>query len=159
LSGGAFGLLNIVYVILFGMTRLAPWGIVHRFSFFFETSPKRAYTESDTSALMHKEAVSFKSDFYDIQLEKVPTGEDSRRWGEKTESEQHPLPRPPESDYSVGDDKSVTGDRRMDLEVRVQELELILSNYFLDTKHLDRMRRKSKRQPRHSMTGSLTGNE
>lgn len=157
MTGGAFGLLNILYVLLFGMTRLAPWGLVHRLPFFFEPAKKRVYTESDTSHLISKEGSSLKSDFYDIQLERVTTGDDGRRWGEKTESEQHPLPHPPDKDSTVGDDKSIASDRQTDLELRVQELENILANYFLDTKHLDRMRRKSSRQPqlRKSFTTSL----
>lgn len=160
LTGGAFGLLNIIYVILFGMTRLAPWGLVHYFPFFFDPPPSYSPMDSDQKALLQKEVVSIKSEYYNVELERGPSTSKSGRWAEKTEEIEHPLPRTPVTDVStmMGDDQSVTGTSPMDLEARVQELELILANYFLDTKHLERMRRKSNRRPskRHTFTASIS---
>ncbi|KAH8548327.1 hypothetical protein BGW37DRAFT_179699 [Umbelopsis sp. PMI_123] len=157
LTGGAFGLLNIIYVILFGMTRLAPWGLVHRFTFFFEAPPAYSPMDSDQKSLLQKEIVSIKSEFYNVELENMLSNNESRRWAEKTEEVEHPLPKTPVTEVSttLGDEQSVTGASSMDLEARVQELELILANYFLDTKHLDRMRRKSsKKQTLRGSVGS-----
>ncbi|KAG2176578.1 hypothetical protein INT44_007241 [Umbelopsis vinacea] len=160
LTGGAFGLLNIIYVLLFGMTRLAPWGLVHHFPFFFDPPPSYSPIESDKKALLQQEIVSIKSEYYNIELERGTSTSKPGQWAEKTEEMEHPLPRTPLTEVSttMSDDQSVTGASRMDLEVRVQELELILANYFLDTKHLDRMRRKSNRKPskRHTFTGSIS---
>ncbi|KAI8578107.1 hypothetical protein K450DRAFT_249070 [Umbelopsis ramanniana AG] len=160
LTGGAFGLLNIIYVMLFGMTRLAPWGVVHYFSFFFDPPPSYSPMESDKKALLQQEIVSIKSEYYNVELERATSTGESRHWAEKTEEIEHPLPRTPVTDVStmMSDEQSVTGTSPMDLEARVQELELILANYFLDTKHLDRMRRKSNRRPsqRHTFTGSIS---
>jgi hypothetical protein len=142
------------------MTRLAPWGLVHYFPFFFDPPSSYSAVDSDKRTLLQKEVVSIKSEYYNVQLERVPSTSNNRQWGEKTEEIEHPLPRTPVTEVSTmtGDEQSVTGTSPMDLEDRVQELETILANYFLDTKHLDRMRRKSNRRPskRHTFTGSIS---
>ncbi|CAM0141130.1 unnamed protein product [Umbelopsis sp. WA50703] len=149
LGGGAFGLANIFYVLLFGMNRLTPWGLVHRIPFFFQTKPNPVFERSDINEVLKLQTSSIRSsEFYNIDLEKAPLTADYNRWAEKTQDE-HPLPEAPSIEPSsvMADDKSFhASERRQDLEARVQELERILADYFLDTRHLDRMRRKSYRQ-------------
>lgn len=153
LGGGAFGLVNILYVMLFGMNRLTPWGLVHRIPFFFEAKPIPTYERSDVIELVKTTTSSIRSSgFHNIDLEKAPLTADYHRWATEKVQDEHPLPEAPSIEPSsvTADDKSFhASERPLDLEARVQELERILADYFLDTKHLDRMRRKSYR---HSMT-------
>ncbi|KAI9480529.1 MAG: hypothetical protein EXX96DRAFT_479993, partial [Benjaminiella poitrasii] len=48
LAGGCYGLLTTMYILLFGMSRLTPWGIVHHIPTYF-SKHKSHYIENNTN--------------------------------------------------------------------------------------------------------------
>ncbi|CAO3634990.1 unnamed protein product [Mucor hiemalis] len=218
LAGGCYGVLTTIYILLFGMTRLTPWGLVHHIPVFFsrhrhadlnnsddeesinsgtssEIKAKKAkkkisstilipwffrsrirgaektYTPNDIKeSIMTNMIVRSQLEEQKGNLNRVDTSELQLLNSSKSPSTPPPptgnvyyrAPAPPlPPHYTTGSSSGSTvseeivsiplndntatqqaasDERTVELSNRVEELEIILSEYFINTAYLDQLR-------------------
>ncbi|CAO3662712.1 unnamed protein product [Rhizopus stolonifer] len=190
LAGGCYGVLTSIYVLLFGMTRLTPWGLVHHIPvfisktrhknddknevsddevnktpnnvvvpWFFRSNPRKESVDGSggRGSMGIKETTTKTRSSSDIPLndrnvmEEYLFSDDSL--SDKLVSPVNPLSpggSPQNSNQTLAKMHKVLDTLKREqvkndeLNSRVQELEVILAEYFIDTSYVDALRGRRK---------------
>ncbi|KAG2195410.1 hypothetical protein INT47_002849 [Mucor saturninus] len=178
LAGGCYSVLTTIYVILFGMAKLSPWGIVHRIPTCINHHPPPEYNPQSTqyTHTQHQNEKTQNSFFGLLswvsstknnavvqvtgsQLERLkvndfsaeaicltsstgllsPENDNKGRESSTLFQEDHKTASQQESDEVNKLKKEI-----LVLSQRMEELEFMLSEYFINTKYLDQLRSRRK---------------
>ncbi|KAI8393698.1 uncharacterized protein BYT42DRAFT_551935 [Radiomyces spectabilis] len=185
LAGGSYGLLTTLYILLFGMTRLTPWGLIHHvpvlvsrgkgkfqcgnladtasdrtddrstsskgsssIPWFFRRHLFGRYKSSDSAEMIPMERKStFRDNVPAFNGGQAAVSADNRSQSFIMQS------LPLADNCSDVDPKGemvtqamISQDRAVSLEGRIEELEMFLREYFLNTEYLDHLRRRRLRR-------------
>ncbi|KAG0173478.1 hypothetical protein DFQ30_007830 [Apophysomyces sp. BC1015] len=184
MAGGAYGVLTTLYILLFGMTRLTPWGLVHHLPVLVGRANRKLLrqpnmenydngkqeqhaTASSTSPKIGFSWLSRKtkpSKDQSMELENSGKEIDDSKYRKELEddqgSDQYLLSDPTSprflsvanNYYPLQNEKFVQEhldlqSRSKELESRVEELEMILREYFLNTDYLDQLHLRRQNRP------------
>ncbi|KAF7730534.1 hypothetical protein EC973_001915 [Apophysomyces ossiformis] len=180
MAGGAYGILTTLYILLFGMSRLTPWGLVHQLPVLIGSANRRMRTQENNrciqnglsdepvksakakvpwfsrkSASTENQNVELKDTSKEVEDTKYRKEmEDDQRSDQYLLSNQSPiLPTlagsnvPNYPNEQLMQEHLTLQQHSKELESRVEELEIILREYFLNTDYLDQLRSRRQIQP------------
>ncbi|KAI7887985.1 uncharacterized protein EV154DRAFT_519251 [Mucor mucedo] len=174
LAGGCYSVLTTIYVILFGMAKLSPWGIVHRIPTCINKHPPPEYYPNSTmyTHTQHQNEKARSSIFGLLswvsstknnavvqvtrsQLERLKVDDSSAEaicltsltglLPPQTDNKGEESSTPFQEDHKTAsqqesDEVNKLKRETLVLSQRMEELEFMLSEYFINTKYLDQLR-------------------
>ncbi|KAI8992323.1 hypothetical protein BDB01DRAFT_847710 [Pilobolus umbonatus] len=164
LAGGCYGILTTLYILLFGMTRMTPWGLIHHVPVFIN---KKTHHEpaiyKDSDFIEDHKGKKFLPWFFRSPFSRPK--KESEIFQEEAAMEHMMAQTPvfqnkPDPTYTIpatlqsfmeeAQNKQKEEEKRYaGLTLRMNELEIILKEYFINTLYLDEIREQDLIDPQH----------
>ncbi|CAO3598399.1 unnamed protein product [Absidia cylindrospora] len=139
LTGGAYGIATALYIILFGTPRLSPFGMLHRSAIWFD------YFSLSKKRQHHTMAPPQSDGHQDCIVNIIPGHHQTK----ETLTDDATNQNQSENGASSSSSTAPIALHTSFLESRVEELEEILRDYFLNVEHLDTLRRRQQENYPH----------